>query len=350
MKKVLLKHKHIEKFIYLICRKLKIPKLEIQNLSNSLIGSSLRGVDSHGIGLFPHYVMNIEEGSINNKPKMKFINKMPSVGLIDADNGFGHSASYLAVKHAVKIAKKNGIAIVGICNSTHHGASGAYSLEVAKNDCIGLCFTHGDAFAIPFNGVSKFHGTNPYSFSAPIDKKNKILVDFASTSIPWHKVRAAQSANKKLSKNVALDKNGKYTNNPNLAKYLSPLGGEFFGHKGFGLASSIEILCGPFLALAHSYKIIPMMGPDFKTFRNLGHIIIAISIDAITTKKQYFKHMSNYINDLKKQKPKNDLKIFYPGQKEFDEEIIRRKSGIPLDKKLYKEFLELDKKFKLNLF
>ena len=50
--------------------------------------------------------MNIEEGSINNKPKMKFIKKMPSVGLVDADNGFGHSASYMATKHVVKIAKK----------------------------------------------------------------------------------------------------------------------------------------------------------------------------------------------------------------------------------------------------
>ena len=35
-----------------------------------------------------------------------------------------------------------------------------------------------------------------------------------------------------------------------------------------------------------------MMGPDFKTFRNLGHVIIAISIDAITSKKQYFKIVS----------------------------------------------------------
>ena len=168
-KKVLIKHSDIEKFIFFVCKNLNIPKKEIDHLCKSLIGSSLRGVDSHGVRLFPHYVKCIEGGRINNRPKMKYIKKMPSVGLIDADNGFGHSASYLACKKVINLAKINGIGLVGIINSTHYGAAGAYSLEIAKNNFLGFSFTHSDSFAIPFNGTKKFHGTNPYSFSAPIN-------------------------------------------------------------------------------------------------------------------------------------------------------------------------------------
>ena len=108
---------------------------------------------------------------------------MPSIGLIDADNGFGHSASYLACTKVIKLAKINGIGLVGIINSTHYGAAGAYSLEIANNNFIGFSFTHSDSFAIPFNGINKFHGSNPYSFSAPINKSKYLLVDFSSTSI-----------------------------------------------------------------------------------------------------------------------------------------------------------------------
>ncbi len=347
-KKILIKDFNLKKFFFLVSKKLNIPKKEIEYLSKSLIGSSLRGVDSHGVGLFPHYVMNVEMGSIKNKPKMKFIKKMPSVGIIDADNGFGHSASYLASENAVKLAKKNGIGLVGIYNSSHHGASGAYSLDVAKNNCIGLCFTHADSFATPFNGLTKFHGTNPYSFSAPIDKNRFILVDFASTSIPWNKVITAKKRKKKLPKNVALDKFGKITSNSNLASSLLPLGGDLFGHKGFGLASSIDILCGPLLGISHSYELLPMMGPDFKSFRKLGHIVIAIDISSITNKKTYYKNINNYLSDLKKQKSKKNKKILYPGEKEYEEQKIRKKFGIPFDDKLLESYFLLDKKYEIN--
>ena len=349
-KKVLIKHSDIEKFIFFICKNLNIPKKEIDNLCKSLIGSSLRGVDSHGVRLFPHYVKCIEGGRINNRPKMKYIKKMPSVGLIDADNGFGHSASYLACTKVINLAKINGIGLVGIINSTHYGAAGAYSLEIAKNNFLGFSFTHSDSFAIPFNGIKKFHGTNPYSFSAPINKSKNLLVDFSSTSIPWNKVLRAKDKNQRLQKNVAFDQYGKSTTNAKIAESLSPLGGELFGHKGFGLSSSIEILCGPLLGIAHGYRLLSMMGPDFSSYRNLGHILIAINIESLTTRRKYYKNISNYINDLKLQKPKKNQRILYPGQKEYEEEKLRTKYGIPFDIELQNEFLKIDKNYNLNYF
>jgi ureidoglycolate dehydrogenase (NAD+) len=40
-----------------------------------LIQTSLRGVDSHGIRLFPHYLEALKAGRINGKPNIKFIMK-----------------------------------------------------------------------------------------------------------------------------------------------------------------------------------------------------------------------------------------------------------------------------------
>ena len=349
MKKKFIKAKKINDFFNNVLRILKVSGKDRDLLIKSLIGSSLRGVDSHGIRLFPHYVKCLEGGRINNKPKMFFKKTLPATGILDADDGFGHVASYLASKEAVKLAKKNGVGVVGIKNSSHNGAAGAYSLSMAEDGFIGFSFTHSDAFAIPHNGIYPFHGTNPFSFSAPLKGQKPLLVDFASTNIPWNKVVRAKNNNKKLDNDLALDKNGKMTNDPNKVTSLFPLGGETFGHKGFGLSSSIEVLCGPFLDIAHGFRLLSMMGPNFSTPRKIGHLVIAINIEAITSKKKYYTNMSNYLSDLKKQKS-NKKKIFYPGEKEWIEEKLRIKKGIPFDTELINSFLEIDKKYKLGDF
>ena len=146
-----------------------------------------------------------------------------------------------------------------------------------------------------------------------------------------------------------MDKKGNITTDPYLAKTLVPLGGKDFGHKGFGLSSSIEILCGPFLGMLHGLRLLPMNGPNFSIPRQLGHFVMAINIKSIVSKKKYFSNIENYIKDLKKQKSKND-KILYPGEKEWLEETNRQKNGIPFDLELIQLYLKICKKYKVNLF
>jgi LDH2 family malate/lactate/ureidoglycolate dehydrogenase len=59
--------------------------------------------------------------------------------------------------------------------------------------------------------------------------------------------------------------------------------------------------------------------------------------------------MSSYIKDLKKQKSRKQ-EILYPGEKEWKEEKLRTKKGIPFDLELINSFLEIDKKYNLNYF
>ena len=69
-------YKKIELFFHSVLVKLKVKKNDRELLIKSLVGSSLRGVDSHGIRLFSHYVHCLEKGRIKNNPKMKLIKKI----------------------------------------------------------------------------------------------------------------------------------------------------------------------------------------------------------------------------------------------------------------------------------
>ena len=109
-------------------------------------------------------------------------------------------------------------------------------------------------------------------------------------------------------------------------------------------------MCGPLIGMAHGYRLLSMIGPDFSTPRKLGHFLIAISLNAFTTKKQYFKGMKNYMSDLKKQKSKkNNNPILYPGEKEKITSKKRLKTGIPIDKELKTDFLFLADKYKVKI-
>ena len=342
-------HKKIEFFFQDVLAKLKVKKNDRKLLIQSLVGSSLRGVDSHGIRLFSHYVHCLEEGRINKNPRMKVIKKKKGIAVYDADDGLGHVAALKASKIVTSMAKQNGIAAIGIVNSSHFGAAGVYSLEIAQQNCIGLSFTHSDSFAIPFNGKLPFHGTNPYSFTTPFKTNDYLHVDFSSTSIPWNKVMRARSNQTSLKKQVATNKKGEFTQDAFNAVGLAPLGGEDYGYKGFGLSSSIEILCGPLIGMAHGYRLLSMIGPDFKTPRKLGHFLIAMKIDAFVSKKDFFQGIKLYLKDLKKQQPKNkNKKIFYPGEVEKITEQNRRSNGIPFDKELKVDFSIIAEKYKVK--
>ena len=42
------------------------------HVAEGLVQASLRGIDSHGIRLLPHYIMGVEGGRINRDPDFKF--------------------------------------------------------------------------------------------------------------------------------------------------------------------------------------------------------------------------------------------------------------------------------------
>jgi ureidoglycolate dehydrogenase (NAD+) len=48
----------------------------------------------------------------------------------------------------------------GKCKSTHHGATGGYTLAAARFGFATIGMTHADAAVVPFGGVRSFYGIN----------------------------------------------------------------------------------------------------------------------------------------------------------------------------------------------
>ena len=67
----------------------------------------------------------------------------------------------------MKIAKKYGIGVVSVFNSSHVGAVASACLEAGKKNFIAFGFTNADALMISHNSTETFFGTNPICFGFP---------------------------------------------------------------------------------------------------------------------------------------------------------------------------------------
>ena len=107
MEKVNLKNQNLKKEIIKIFKKFGLNKNHALISTNALINAELVGAYGHGLSRLRMYCDRISKNLINPKPKIKIKKISNSISHIDADDAIGFVAADLAIKQAIKNAKKN---------------------------------------------------------------------------------------------------------------------------------------------------------------------------------------------------------------------------------------------------
>jgi len=315
-------------------------------VADGLIHASLRGVDSHGVRLFSHYLSALKNGRINNNPNMKFSQSNLSTGLLDADDAFGHAAGLKAIEYAIKLAKSSGMGSVSVKKSSHFGAASFFGLKIADQDMLGFSFTHSDPLIPPTFGKEPYLGNNPICFTAPGINDQHFCLDMATSIITFNKILHLREKKQEAPLGVGYDIDGIETSDPNKIVSLAPVG----GYKGYGLSLMVEILC----ALLSSMPFGPHVGNMYKDpiskKRNLGHFFMAIDVNSFVEISSFKNRLNELLNELREQERINpDIGIKVAGDNENIIFSEREKNGIPLDEEEKLIFLNLSKEYKLNL-
>ncbi len=313
-------------------------------VSEGLCQTSLRGVDSHGIKLLPHYVKSAIAGRKNPRPNFKIINHYPSILSLDADDAFGHAAGMKAVEIGTEAAEKFGISAVAVKNSSHPGAMACMTLVGAKKGFISIGFTHADALMLSHSGTRSFFGTNPLSIAVPRIETHPYCLDMATSMISWNKLLSYRKKNAPVETGLAANDEGISTNDANEAKSLFPAG----GYKGFGLASMIEIFCGIYNGMEYGRNIPPMYTTPIGLKRKLGQFYIFLKLDGAVKEDYFLKLMQDLTNDVRNEPSKNGESVKLPNDPEIEYEKIRLKEGIPLDEDFCDSVNKLLEQFNLK--
>ena len=320
--------------------------------SKSLVDTNLWGIDSHGVLRVPIYIKRLLAGSCNPKPNITTIKSAITLEVLDGDDGAGQIVGREAMLRAIDLAKTYNIGIVGVIRSNHFGAAATFTRMAVAEGMIGIAMTNVVQNVVAPGGSKPIIGNNPFSVAVPTYGDFPFVLDISLSSVAGGKLLLASKKGEKIPMDWGTDKNGHPTDDPDEAfkGFLLPVG----GHKGLGLAYTIEILTGVisggvFLeAMKGMYKY-----PDDPSLTS--HLMAAVNLSAIMEEDEIQARMTDFIQTIHNSPMWDQSKeMLIPGEIEYRTMQQRKQRGIPLSNNLYEELVALAKelgvKTKLSVF
>jgi len=308
----------VKKLLLDVLQENKIPKEDAEIITNEYLEGELQGKHSHGLMAFPALV---DKKLKSKKIKAVIKKKTASYIFIDAKGGFGNLIGQKYTKQAIKIAEKNGIAIVLIKNMISWLRPATIAQQIAESNMVGLVINSGGKSAVaPPGGFEPVIGTNPIGIGIPTNGKN-IVVDMATAKRAWGEVRKALAQKALLPEETYMNKKGEFTDNPNTADSVVAFG----DYKGFALGMFIEVMCGSFLGMPMSLQ--PSDGDTYRTALR-GAIIIVLNPKFSTSLNTFKKANTKLTDTIKQSKKRKGYKvILMPGERGLKNKEKNLKNG-----------------------
>jgi L-2-hydroxycarboxylate dehydrogenase (NAD+) len=131
-----------------------IPKEDAKICADVLLESDKRGIESHGVNrLKPIYLDRIKAGILNPVTNFEVIKETPTTAVVDGHDGMGQVIGVTSMNMAIEKAKKYGMGMVAVRNSTHYGIAGYYATMATQAGCIGITGTNARPSIAPTFGV-----------------------------------------------------------------------------------------------------------------------------------------------------------------------------------------------------
>ncbi|WMS44099.1 Ldh family oxidoreductase [Acuticoccus sp. MNP-M23] len=315
-----------------------------ESATRAMMHATRFGVDSHGVRLLDHYITEMEHGRVTKTPSLAFSQTLPAIAALDAGHAQGARATFAAMEKAMEMAETCGIGAVGIGNSAHFGAAGAYAFAAAERGFFGYACCNADKIVKLHGGAAPFHSTNPHAWAMPMPDGRHWFLDMATSAIPLNRVKLYRSLGTELPEETAADAAGEPTTDANDAVMLMPLGGAF-GFKGAGLAGVAEVLSAVMNAMNLSEDVLPMGGPDLSTPRKMGAFVMAMRVDAFASRASVDETMARYLEKLRSSAAQPGETVMAPGDREWAVADARERSGTTLDPDTADAFTRLAQRY-----
>lgn len=296
-----------------------------------LVDANLNGHDSHGVGMTPAYIHNIQTDLLKVDAEAKVVTDNGAVMVIDGQFGFGQVVGRQAADIVIERVKTTGVVCAGVRNCHHLGRIGSYAEHCAAAGLISIHMVNvvGHAPQVsPFGGRDRRMTTNPFTCAVPRRDGPPVVLDMATSAVALGKVRVAYNSGNEVPAGALVDHEGTPTTNP-AVMYEEPFGalGPFGAHKGYGLAVMCELLGG---ALAGEWTAQP---ENPRSHHIVNHMFMCVLDPQAFGGLEKFQHevdaMVAYLHSTTPAKGFDKVRV--PGDPERESMAERQVSGIPID-------------------
>jgi L-2-hydroxycarboxylate dehydrogenase (NAD+) len=351
----------LKAFCQQVFEQLNVAPVDADVTADVLVQADLRGIGSHGVARLRRYVNGLREGQMIPKPDITVVHETATTALIDGGGGLGPPISVRGMGTAVAKAQEMGVGFVAVRNSNHYGIAAYYAMLALEHDCIGISMTNADCLMVPTFGRDAMLGTNPISVAVPSEKERPFILDMATSVIPKGKIEVYQRSGEELPSGWATDERGiastdaaRVLNNLNTRAGggVLPLGGMgelFGGHKGYGLALLVDILCGVLPGAGYADTIYPKTSEGKPLPANVGHFFGAFRVGGFRPLEDFQTTMDDIIRRIKASpKAEGQQRIYIHGEKEFEAAEERMATGIPLSPEVAADLKAIAEELKIS--
>jgi len=337
-----------------------VPEDDAVMAAEVLATADLRGIDTHGMQRLHTYFDMLTLERINPTPELSIVRESASTATVDGDNGLGLVVGPKANRIAQQKALDAGSGWVSVSNTNHFGSCAFYLLDtLAAGDLIPWANTNSTKLVAPLWGKQRMLGTNPIAIAFPGKEEPAVFIDLATSAAAYGKIEVARRKGEPIPEGWIIDKDGHDSTDPNAmvdGGALLPLGStrELGGHKGYGLAIAVDMLCcclsganwGPF---APPFAL-RQEEPERSVGKGIGHFFGAWSIEAFIDTDAFKKQVDDYIRTFRATEPvPGQDKVLIPGDPEREAEADRSQNGVPVIDSVVDDLRDIAEKTGIDL-
>jgi len=331
-------------------------------IADVIITSDLWGIRSHGIAHLKMYHERIKKGLQLPTTRWEVVKDLQATAVMDGGNGMGMVVGHHAMKIAIGKARQFGLGAVAVRNSSHYGVAGYYPLMAVREGMVGLSVTNAHPSIAPTFGIRPMLGTNPIAVAAPTDEPFPYMYDAATAVVPRGKLEVAARANKPIPEGWVINNEGiSATDSSNMIKEMDmgnvallPVGGigeMFGGHKGYGLATMVEIFAAAFQDGTYLWGLTDTDDNGNPQFLRIGHFFLAIDIEHFIPLETFKRITGNMMRELRDSTvAPGQSRIYTAGEKEHYNTQRVQAEGVEIPPGVQKGLLALRSELKLSKF
>jgi L-2-hydroxycarboxylate dehydrogenase (NAD+) len=329
----------LEDFCAAVFSRMGVPAEDAGLSARVLVAADAMGLPSHGVGRLARYVEGLRTGLMLPGASAETVAEGPTSLVIDAHGGLGAPVSYRAMRAVMAKARSSGSAFGCVRDSNHFGVAGFYARMALEEDMIGIAMTNTAALGVPTFGARAMFGTNPLAFAAPAGREVAFVLDMSTTVVTRGKLEVYERRGEALPPHWAVDARGLSTTDPAATLRglqdrsgggILPLGGlgtALGGHKGYGLAIMVDILCA---ALAGA-PFGPALRDSATSSARVSHFFGAMQVNAFRDIDDFKLDMDRMLGDLRASEPcEGEEHVYYAGLPEREAEAQSDALGVKI--------------------
>lgn len=296
-----------------------LPLEDARLAATARLESALRqpaGLDAFSIMRLHNTVRRLQEGGINARPCITVVREQTHIALLDGDNGLGSVVGTRAMECCLAKAQGQGLALVGIRNSTTLGMMAFYAMRALEHHAIGFVATNTELKIglPPWGGVTPALGNNPFALAIPTGQEPPLVLDMSVIATPPQDPQEAGPTSTR-----------------------EPLGRAFVAravigdHKGYGLALVLEVLTGVLTGAGFGQAHAPERLDSAAARHDLGHLFGVLVPTAFMPLERFYTRMQQLRGEITQaQRAPGIERILIPGELEHERQQERLQHGIPV--------------------